>query len=124
MVAAAAIGVEPFNPGNQFDDLQLFDLVIEPADFRFIQLNLSPLGGLGVGHAFDDLNYFDTGCDSFLLKLKVGLVRRFTSLGGILEDAVFAAIAGAAVRAAFAIAAAGGRGHWGRGCGFGGNVWP
>ena len=44
--AAVAIGLEKLDAGDEFEDLQLFDLVIEPADLGLVQFHLAP--GLGV----------------------------------------------------------------------------
>ena len=42
VIAAAPIRTNPFDARHQFDDLQLFDLVVQPPDFRFFQFELSP----------------------------------------------------------------------------------
>jgi hypothetical protein len=56
VIAAAAVGPEPFDAGNVLDDLQLFDFVIEPADFRFLQFNAAPFGGIGLGQCLDNVD--------------------------------------------------------------------
>ena len=49
VVAAAAIGMQPLDARHQLDDLQLLDLVVQPADLRFFQFDPAPLGGIGLG---------------------------------------------------------------------------
>ena len=50
VVAAAAVGMQPLDAGHELDDLQLLDLVIEPADLRLLQLDAAPLGGVRLRH--------------------------------------------------------------------------
>ena len=45
-----------FHAGDQFQDLQLFDLVIQPADFGFLQFHRPPLAGVLLGDGFDQLD--------------------------------------------------------------------
>ncbi len=42
VIAAVAVGVKPIDAGNEIDDLQFFDLMIEPADLRLIQFQFAP----------------------------------------------------------------------------------
>src|SRR5262249_24483410 len=46
MIATQAVGLEKFDAGNKFDDFQLFNLVIEPADLGFFKLQPAEFFGL------------------------------------------------------------------------------
>ena len=69
VIAAAAIRPEPVHAGNELDDLEFRDFVIEPADFRLVEFELAP--GLGVlfGKRLDDFLNLTPGGDAFFLKL-------------------------------------------------------
>ena len=41
VIAAAAIRPEPVHAGNKLDDLEFRNLVVKPADFRFVQFELA-----------------------------------------------------------------------------------
>ena len=56
MVAADSVGPHEFDTGNKFDDLQLFDLVIDPPDLGLFIFKPAQLIGLFVAdspYAFD-----------------------------------------------------------------------
>ena len=69
-----ALVLQEFDAGNSFEDLQLFDLVIEPADLRFIQLELAPFLGLLLGDRFDQLDdaiaVVHREAEQFLLRIR------------------------------------------------------
>jgi hypothetical protein len=67
MIAAQAVGPEPLHTRNQLDDLQLLDLMIQPADLRLLQLDAPPLHRIGLSHRFDDLNDLHPGGHALLL---------------------------------------------------------
>src|SRR2546422_6929578 len=110
MIPTVAIRAKPFDTRNQFQDLEFLDLMIEPADFGFFELDATPLSGVGNGHRLDDLNDFGPGDDAFLFKLQKGGMCRRASFVGIGENAVVAARAADAASAGVAgsVAAAGG----------------
>ncbi len=56
VAAAGGVGLQKFDAGDEFEDLQLFDLVIEPADFGFLQLHRAPLAGVLFGDGLDQLH--------------------------------------------------------------------
>ena len=56
VVAAKPIGAQPLDPRHVADDLELFDLVIESADLRFLKLDSAPLLVVLLAQALDDLN--------------------------------------------------------------------
>jgi hypothetical protein len=47
VVAAHAVGLDPLDPGHELHDLELLDLVLEPADLRLLELEPAPLDGVG-----------------------------------------------------------------------------
>ncbi len=67
VIAAQAIGVQPFHARDQFDDFQLLDLMIEPANPGFLQLQPAPLDGISVSHRFDDFHRLPPRRHAFLL---------------------------------------------------------
>ncbi len=54
--SAGSVGLQIFDAGHEFEDLELFDLVIEPADFRLGQLHRAPLAGVLFGDRLDQLH--------------------------------------------------------------------
>jgi hypothetical protein len=106
MVAAAGIGMQPFNARNQLDDLELLDLVVQPADLCLLQLDPAPLGGIGFRQGLYDLNHLGPCGDAFLLELEEAGLRGSAGFIGILEDAVFAAANRAGSRVAITAATA------------------
>src|SRR6266699_232137 len=109
VIAAAAIGMQPFHAGDELDNLQLLDLVVEPANLRLGQFSTAPFGGIGVAHRLDDFDNFDTRGDALLLELQVSAMCRLAGFVGVLENSEFAAT-GAAAAGSFVAATARGRG--------------
>ncbi len=75
VVAAAGVGAEPVHAGHQFDQAQLGDLVIEPADLRFFKFNLAPRLGVFLGHRLDDFLNLAAGGNAFFLELQKRFLR-------------------------------------------------
>ena len=69
VIAAAGIRPEPVHAGNELDDLEFRDFVVEPADFRLVEFELAP--GLGVlfGERLDDFLNLAAGGDTLFFKL-------------------------------------------------------
>ena len=104
MIAAAAIGPQPLHARHQLDDLQLLDLMVEPADFRFLQFDPPPFGGVGLGQRLDDLLNLSARRHTLLLQLQKRFLGRGTRFVRILENPEFAAHRAAAAGPAAAIA--------------------
>src|SRR5207249_988823 len=100
VVAAAAIRAEPFHTGDELDDFELLDLVIEPANLRFLQFDSPPLDSVGVSHRLYDFYDVRAGGDTFLSQLKKAGMRGRAGFAGVLEDAVLAGAPGMAIAAA------------------------
>ena len=90
VAAAVGGGLQKFDAGHQFENLQLLDLVIEPADLGFVQLHLAPGLGVLLGDRFDEL-------DDRVAVIERKLDQLFLRLGGggdglidVAEDAVLA----------------------------------
>ena len=94
VIAAARIGPEPLHAGDELDDLELLDLVVEPADLRLVEFELAPHFRVGLGHRLDDLDDLNARGDAALLKLEEGLVRGGAGFVGIGEHAELAARTG------------------------------
>ncbi len=66
VVAAAAIRMQPFNAGNQLNNLELLDLVVQPPDLGLFQFDPAPLSGIGFRQRLYDLNHLGAGGDALL----------------------------------------------------------
>ena len=86
VIAAASVGPQPIDARDEFDDLKLFDLVIEPTDFCFLQFETAPFRGVFLGQRLDDFLDLAPGRDAFLLQLKERLLGRNTGFVGIGKD--------------------------------------
>src|SRR6266850_3979436 len=80
--------MEPLNTGNEFDDLQLFNFVIKPANLSLFQLDASPFIRIDFSHRFHDFDDFCSGSDSFLFQLQKSFVSCCACLIRILKNAV------------------------------------
>src|SRR5262245_40643064 len=80
--------MQPFNSGNQLDDFQFFDLVVEPANLRFLQFNPAPFCRIRVGQRLDNLHNLRACSHSLLLQLKKSVLCRGAGLIRILEYTV------------------------------------
>src|SRR5688500_18800094 len=89
MIPAAPVRAEPINARNEFNDLQLLDLVVKAADFRFVEFETPPAFGILVGHRLDDLFDFATSGNTFLAEQLKRLLRGSARFVGILKDAKF-----------------------------------
>ena len=69
MISAAAIWMQPFYSWHQFDDFQLFDFVVKPANFCLFQFHFSPFDRIGLRHGLDDLYDFRSRGHAFLFRL-------------------------------------------------------
>jgi hypothetical protein len=87
VVAAAGVGVEPLDAGDELHDLELLDLVVEAADLGLGELELAPLGGVLGGEGLDDLDNLGAGGDALLGELLLGDGGGGAGGGGVLEDA-------------------------------------
>ena len=119
MVAAAGIGAEPVHAGDELDDLELGDLVIEAADLGFVEFDLAPGFGILFGEGFDDLLDFAAGGDAFLLELEEGFLGGGAGFLGGGVDAELAAQGDIGGGGFFGAAAAIGGGRGGGGAGGG-----
>ena len=54
VIAAAPVRPQPVHAGNELDDLQLLDLVVEPADLGFVEFDPAPRLGVFLGQGLDD----------------------------------------------------------------------
>src|SRR2546430_1854655 len=88
IVAAPPVWMEPLNTGNEFDDLQLFNFVVESANLSLFQLDASPFIRIGFSHRFHDFDDFCSGSDSFLFQLQKSFVSCCACLIRILKDAM------------------------------------
>jgi hypothetical protein len=70
VIAAERVRLDPLDAGHQLDDLELLDLVVEPADLRLVQLLASPRLGLVGDDPLDDVDDLPPGLDALLLKLQ------------------------------------------------------
>ena len=90
--------------------LQLFDLVIEPPNFRLFKFDPAPFCRVGFRERLDDFDNFDAGGHALFAELQEAFMRRGARFGGVLENAVFAAASArgntAAARMMFPVAAA------------------
>src|SRR5689334_1950014 len=91
VVAAVAIGAQPFDAGDQLKNFKFRYLVIEPADFGFLEFNSSPFGGIAFGKSFYDLNHLGARRDTFLAQLEESFMRRRARFVRILKHSVLAA---------------------------------
>src|SRR3954453_4812699 len=55
MVTAASQGSQPIHAWHELNNLQLLDLVIQPANLRFLELNAAPFFRILVGKSLNDL---------------------------------------------------------------------
>ncbi len=104
VVPAVAVGPEPIHAGNKFDDLELLDLMVEPADFRFLKFESAPLGRVRVGEGLDDFFNLPARGDAFLLQLEEGFLRGSASFVGVLKHAKLAAQSGTGAGVCLAVA--------------------
>jgi hypothetical protein len=86
VIAATPVRPQPFDAGNVFDDLKLFDFMIEPTDFGFVQFNAAPLGGIGLGQRFDNVDGLAPCGHAALLQLGKRRRRRLTGGTGLLKN--------------------------------------
>ena len=100
--------VQPLHPGDELNNLELLDFVIEAANLGFFQFDAPPLTRVGISHGFDDVNDLSARLDAFLLQLRECVRCGSASLGGVIEDAEVFAGAVALVTAAVGFAVAGG----------------
>ena len=91
VIAAAGVGPEPVHPGNELDDFELLDFVIEPADFRLFKFKPAPSLGVFLGERLDDFLNLAAGGDAFFLQLQIRLLRRGAGFVGIGKNAEFSA---------------------------------
>ena len=70
VIAAAGVGPEPFNAGDELDDLQLGDLVVQPANLCLVELQFAPSLRVGGGHRLDDVDDLHARGDARLLQLQ------------------------------------------------------
>ena len=91
VVAAAGVGAQPVHAGHQLDQAQLGDLVIQPADLRFVIFQFAPRLGVLFRQRLDDLLDLAPGGDALLAQLQKGFLRRGTGFVRILKHAEFAA---------------------------------
>src|SRR5207244_10093857 len=54
VISTVAVRPEPIHAGNELDALELLDLMVEPADFRFLEFESAPLGRVFVGEGLAD----------------------------------------------------------------------
>ena len=85
VIAAHGIRSKPFDAGHQFNNLQLFDLVIQSTDLRLFKLDATPFARVRVGHGFDDVDDLAASFDALLLELVESVVRGGACLACILK---------------------------------------
>ena len=105
VIAAAGVGPEPFHAGDELDNLQLLDLVIEPANLRLVEFEFAPHFRVGLRHRLDDLDDLHARRDAGLLELQEGFLRGGAGFIGVGVHAELAACSGRG-GVALAIAAA------------------
>lgn len=78
-VTGLGIRAQPFHTGDEVHDGEFGELVVEAADFGFLEFEFSPFVDVGGADAFDDLDGFGAAGDAQLLELKERIV---CGLGG------------------------------------------
>src|SRR5207253_5290057 len=101
-----AVGPKPIHAGNESNDLELLDLMVEPADSRFLEFEAAPRGRVLVGEGLDDFLNLPARGDAFLLQLQEGFVRRRAGFVGVLKHAELVSPSGVSARVCLAIATA------------------
>jgi hypothetical protein len=87
VIAAARVGVQPFDAGHEFHDLELFDLVGEAADLRLVELEFAPRLGVAGDERLDDLHDLGATLDAFDAQLLEGRLGGGAGAGRIGENA-------------------------------------
>ena len=75
VIAAAGVGSQPFHARHELDDLELLDLVIEPADLRLVEFEFAPRLGVCLGQRLDDLFDLAARGDALFLQLQERFLR-------------------------------------------------